>query len=82
MSALGAAPTQPSVVRTAPGHFGPYGGQYVPETLMPALSQLIAAYEQARFDLSFQQQIADLSRHYVGRPTPLYHAQKLTAEAE
>src|SRR5919109_4320861 len=68
-------------VREAPGHFGPYGGQFVPETLMPALAQLGAAYEQARADPDFEQELADLARHYVGRPTPLYHARKLSAEA-
>src|ERR671923_1563016 len=68
-------------VREAPGRFGPYGGQFVPETLMPALAQLGAAYEQARADPDFEQELADLARHYVGRPTPLYHARKLSAEA-
>jgi tryptophan synthase beta chain len=66
-------------VRTAPGHFGPYGGQYVPETLMPALAELIAAYEQSKHDASFQEELAGLARHYVGRPTPLYEATKLSA---
>jgi tryptophan synthase beta chain len=71
----------PTIVREAPGHFGPYGGQYVPETLMPALSELIAAYEQSKYDRSFQAELAHLMRHYVGRPTQLYHAKKLTEAA-
>jgi tryptophan synthase beta chain len=70
-----------TLVREAPGHYGPYGGQYVPETLMPALSELIAAYEQSRFDKAFQDELAHLLRHYVGRPTALYHARKLTDAA-
>jgi tryptophan synthase beta chain len=71
----------PTAVREAPGHFGIYGGQFVPETLMPALAQLVAAYEQAKFDQGFQRRLADLSRHYVGRPTPLYFAEKLSQHA-
>jgi tryptophan synthase beta chain len=73
--------TQPALVREALGHFGPYGGQYVPETLMPALSELIAAYEESKYDQEFQRELKDLARHYVGRPTPLYHADKLSAAA-
>ncbi|MGH2350864.1 MAG: tryptophan synthase subunit beta [Chloroflexota bacterium] len=72
--------SRPRAPRAAPGHFGDYGGQYVPETLMPALARLVAAYEQIRLDAAFQDQLATLQRHYVGRPTPLYHARKLTAE--
>ncbi|HEV2121392.1 MAG TPA: tryptophan synthase subunit beta [Chloroflexota bacterium] len=65
----------------ATGHFGPYGGQYVPETLMPALGELIDAYERSKQDRAFQDQLAHLSRHYVGRPTPVYFASKLTEAA-
>jgi tryptophan synthase beta chain len=68
-------------VQQAPGHFGPYGGQYVPETLMPALGELIAAYDASRTDQSFQRELAELARHYVGRPTPLYEAKKLSQAA-
>jgi tryptophan synthase beta chain len=71
----------PAVVRERPGHFGPFGGQYVPETLMPALARLIVAYDAARLDPDFQAELLDLQRHYVGRPTPLYHARKLSAVA-
>src|SRR3990172_12923831 len=60
------------------GHFGPYGGRYVPETLMVALTQLTAAYEQARDDETFQAELDHLLRTYVGRPTALYFAENLT----
>jgi tryptophan synthase beta chain len=70
----------PTIVKERPGHFGPFGGQYVPETLMPALSRLIAAYDQARLEPEFQRELAALQRDYVGRPTPLYHARKLSAQ--
>jgi tryptophan synthase beta chain len=60
------------------GHFGLYGGKFVPETLMPALSELEAAYAQACTDQTFQQQFHALCGDYAGRPTPLYYAQKLS----
>lgn len=60
------------------GHFGPYGGKFVPETLMPALSELESAYAQACADPTFWQQFHSLCRNYAGRPTPLYHAQKMS----
>ncbi|MGB3086422.1 MAG: tryptophan synthase subunit beta [Phycisphaerae bacterium] len=62
----------------AQGRFGPYGGQYVPETLMPALEQLAAAYEEARADPEFQKELDFLLRQYVGRPSPLYFARRLS----
>jgi tryptophan synthase beta chain len=58
--------------------FGDYGGRYVPETLIPALDELAAAYEQARDDAAFQAELAGLLADYAGRPTPLYHAQRLS----
>jgi tryptophan synthase beta chain len=58
--------------------FGPYGGQYVPETLMPALTELEAAWLEARDDAGFRAELAGLLREYVGRPTPLYHARRLS----
>jgi len=58
------------------GRFGAYGGQYVPETIMPALADLEAGYAAARSDPSFVQQLDDLLRNYVGRPTPLYEARR------
>lgn len=61
------------------GRFGKFGGKYVPETLMPALSELEAAYEQYRNDPSFQEELQNLLKDYVGRSTPLYFAERLTA---
>lgn len=63
------------------GRFGPFGGRYVPETLMYALEQLTAAYEAARSDPQFQQELDYYLRQYVGRPTPLYFAERLTRHA-
>lgn len=61
--------------------FGRYGGRYVPETLMPALEELEAAYERYREDPEFLQELAVLQRDFAGRPTPLYYAARLSAEA-
>jgi tryptophan synthase beta chain len=61
--------------------FGPYGGQYVPETLMPALAELEAAWLAARADPGYQDELGGLLRDFVGRPTPLYHAQRLSEAA-
>jgi len=60
------------------GRFGPYGGRYVPETLIPALDELEAAWAEARIDEAFMKNLADLQRDYVGRPTPLYLAGRLS----
>ncbi len=60
------------------GRFGPYGGRYVPETLMPALLELEREYARARRDERFQKELAYYLKEYVGRPTPLYFAQRLT----
>jgi tryptophan synthase beta chain len=65
----------------AGGHWGPYGGRFVPETLMAPLEELAAAYEAARADESFQKELAALLSDYSGRPTPLFHAARLTAAA-
>lgn len=62
----------------ARGHFGPYGGRFVPETLMAPLLELEAAYRQARRDPRFRAELARLLRDYGGRPTPLYFARRLT----
>ncbi len=62
--------------------FGPYGGRYVPETLIPALDQLTAAYEEAREDAAFQAELARLLADYAGRPTPLYHAARLSERCD
>jgi tryptophan synthase beta chain len=63
------------------GRFGPYGGRFVPETLMPALDELAAAYLSARADPVFQARLDDLLRTYVGRPTPISYAARLTEHA-
>ncbi len=60
------------------GRFGAYGGQFVPETLMAALSELETAYSEAMADRAFVDAYEDLLREYVGRPTPLTHARRLT----
>jgi tryptophan synthase beta chain len=60
------------------GRFGPYGGRYVPETLMNALFELEEAYLHYSKDPDFQREIADLLKQYSGRPTPLYYAERLT----
>src|SRR5713226_1847308 len=60
------------------GYFGKFGGQYVPETLMPALHELEAAYDEAKRDPEFQEELESYNRHYGGRPTPLSFARRLT----
>jgi len=60
------------------GYFGDYGGRFVPETLVPALNDLDAAYNEAKHDPSFWAEFDSLSRDYSGRPTPLYFAERLT----
>jgi tryptophan synthase beta chain len=67
-------PAQPD----AGGHFGPYGGRFVPEVLMAPLEELEAAYLDARRDPGFQAELGELLRSYAGRPTPLYFARRLT----
>ena len=62
----------------AGGHFGPYGGRYVPEVLMAPIEELEAAYLAAREDPAFQSELADLLHNYAGRPTPLYFAKRLS----
>ena len=69
----------PQVRPTASGRFGPYGGQYVPETLMPALAELEVAAAEAWADTAFTSRLDHLLRTYVGRATPLYEAERLTA---
>jgi tryptophan synthase beta chain len=62
----------------ARGHFGPYGGMFVPETLMSALDALTAEYEKAKNDPTFRNELDELLRNFAGRPTPLYLAERLT----
>lgn len=61
------------------GHFGDYGGRYVPETLMPLILELEREYRAAKADPGFKAEFDDLLAHYVGRPSPLYFAERLTA---
>lgn len=63
------------------GHWGKYGGRFVPETLMAPLEELTTAYLAARDDDSLQSELADLLQNYAGRPTPLFHASRLTEYA-
>ena len=65
-------------VPTAAGRFGAFGGRYVPETLTRALDQLTAEYAKAQTDTTFQAELNDLLKNYVGRPSPLYFARRLT----
>src|SRR5438270_909058 len=67
-----------SIGPDALGHFGPYGGRYVPEVLMSPLEELEQAYAAARKDPEFQSELKSLLHHYAGRPTPLYFAARLT----
>jgi tryptophan synthase beta chain len=60
------------------GHFGPYGGRYVPETLMAPLEEIEQAWKEAREDPKFQVELHDLLTNYAGRPTPLYFAKRLS----
>jgi len=71
----------PNSLRTLPderGHFGPFGGRYVAETLMPLILDLEREYRAAKADPAFQAEFDGLMTHYVGRPSPLYFAQRLT----
>jgi len=71
----------PNSFRTLPderGHFGDYGGRYVAETLMPLVLDLDREYRAAKADPAFQAEFDDLLEHYVGRPSPLYYAERLT----
>ena len=65
----------------ARGYFGPFGGKYVPETLVEPIEELQRAYFQVRDDETFQGELARLLKHYVGRPTPVYEAARLSAES-
>jgi tryptophan synthase beta chain len=72
---------RPNTLKGGPdarGHFGPYGGRYVAETLMPLLIKLERAYEEAKNDPAFHAELDGLLKHYVGRPSPLYFAERLT----
>jgi tryptophan synthase beta chain len=64
----------------ATGHYGEFGGRFVPETLIPALDELTAEYEKAKADPAFQKELDYYLRDYIGRPTPLYFAERITRE--
>ncbi len=70
---------QSAAVPDERGKFGPYGGQFVPETLMPALDELIRVYDEVRQDEAFLAEFNHLLKSYVGRPSPLTHAKRLSA---
>jgi tryptophan synthase beta chain len=75
------AQAQPNSFRTGPderGHFGQFGGRFVAETLMPNILELEKAYEEARNDPAFHADMAYFSTHYIGRPSPLYFAERMT----
>ena len=65
----------------AKGRYGPYGGSYVPETLMAPVAELTQAYEAARRDPKFVAELDDLLRNFAGRPTPLQFASRLTSSS-
>lgn len=75
--------TQRNSYRNGPdelGMFGDYGGQFISETLMPCTQQLLAEYRKAWPDPAFQKQLEEFAEHYVGRPSPLYYAERMTQE--
>ncbi len=75
-------PIEPNSFKTGPdeeGHFGIFGGRYVAETLMPLILELEQAYKGAKADPDFHAEVANLNKHYTGRPSPLYFAESLTA---
>jgi len=74
-----AKPNDYSAYPTPEGRFGDFGGRYVPETLMPLVLELDAAYAAAKADPAFQAELDGYLAHYVGRPSPLYFAERLTA---
>src|SRR6266480_5647250 len=73
---------KPSITRSEPdetGHWGKFGGRYVPETLVAPLDELTKEFARARHDLDFWRELDQLLRNYCGRPTPLFHVQRLSA---
>jgi tryptophan synthase beta chain len=72
--------TEPAVLPDGLGHFGPYGGRYVPETLMHPLQELEAEYDRAWADPAFAREFEYYLKEFCGRPTPLYYAERLTRE--
>ncbi|AVP96931.1 tryptophan synthase subunit beta [Ahniella affigens] len=76
---MSVAPIDYSQMPDARGHFGPYGGQFVADTLMAPLQELTAAYEQLKRDPDLLAELDDDLAHYVGRPSPIYHARRLSS---
>jgi len=76
---VSAKPNDYTAYPDADGRFGDFGGRYVPETLMPLVHELDAAYSAAKADAGFQAELGGFLKHYVGRPSPLYFAERLTA---
>ncbi|HYR67347.1 MAG TPA: pyridoxal-phosphate dependent enzyme, partial [Reyranella sp.] len=75
--------TQPNTYRAGPderGHFGLYGGRFVAETLMPLILEVERAYEASKTDPGFAAELSYYHEHYVGRPSPLYFAERLTRQ--
>jgi tryptophan synthase beta chain len=72
--------TMATQMKAVPGRFGPYGGRYVPETLMAALEELEREYQKAKRDKNFRGEFKCLLKEYAGRPTPLFLAQNLTQQ--
>ena len=64
----------------AEGYFGEYGGSFIPEELQKIMNQIAAAYDECRKDLAFQEELARLYKHFVGRPSPIFHAENLSAK--
>ena len=75
-----AAPATFTAVPDSAGRYGPYGGRYLPEILIAPIEQLEAVYAEAQKDPSFHTELADLNANFAGRPTPLYHAKRLSAK--
>ena len=72
---------EPNTYRTGPddeGHFGIFGGRFIAETLMPLIVKVEQAYADAKSDPAFQAELDDYLAHYVGRPSPLYFAERIT----
>jgi tryptophan synthase beta chain len=77
-TSISSRPNDYTAYPDAEGRFGDYGGRYVPETLMPLVHELDAAYRAAKADEGFQAELGGYLKHYVGRPSPLYFAERLT----
>src|SRR5438034_8905853 len=77
---LGMSSIATEAMPNAQGHFGPYGGRYVPETLMHPLQELEAEYFRAQKDPEYLRELQYYLREFCGRPPPLYHADRLTPD--